>query len=159
DPPQLAKFAALYAAIGALHWLARKPLLAISREIEPAGRSRLAVSTWDFLFFLSFAVVVTSSVTTAGVLLVFSFLIVPAVIGSLFSRNFAIVLAIAWGAGILASGAGLAGSYLIDLPTGAAMVAAFAVALVLAGLLRALVFLDEGVAWRAAAALALVLTL
>jgi zinc/manganese transport system permease protein len=166
DPPQLAKFAALYAAIGALHWLARKPLLAISREIEPAGRSRFAVSTWDFLFFLSFAVVVTSSVTTAGVLLVFSFLIVPAVIGSLFSRNFAIVLAIAWGAGILASGAGLAGSYLIDLPTGAAMVAAFAVALVLAGLLRALVFLEAerrhahwGVAWRAAAALALVLTL
>ena len=81
----------------------------------------LAVSIWDFLFFLSFAVVVTSSVTTAGVLLVFSFLIVPAVIGALFSRSLQIVLPIAWGAGILASASGLAGSYLLDLPTGAAV--------------------------------------
>ena len=78
----------------------------------------LAVSLWDFAFFLSFAIVVTSSVTTAGVLLVFSFLIVPAVIGSLFSRRLEIVLPIAWSAGIVASGAGLAGSYVLDLPTG-----------------------------------------
>jgi zinc/manganese transport system permease protein len=165
-PPELAKFAALYAAIGLFHWLARKPLLAISSDAEPAGRSMLAVSAWDFAFFLSFGVVVTSSVTTAGVLLVFSFLIVPAVIGSLFSRKLKIALPIAWSAGIVASGAGLAGSYLLDLPTGAAMVAAFAVVLVLAGLARALLFLDAerrranwGIAARGAALLVLTLTL
>jgi zinc/manganese transport system permease protein len=164
-PPELGKFAALYAAIGLLHWLARKPLLAISGEDAPAERSTLAVTLWDFVFFLSFAIVVTSSVTTAGVLLVFSFLIVPAVIGSLFSRRLAIVLPIAWGAGIVASGAGLVGSYVLDLPTGAAMVAAFALVLVLAGFSRALVFLDAerrrvnwGIAARAAAFLLLALT-
>src|SRR6266702_4249898 len=140
--PQVAKFAALYAAIGLFHWLARKPLLAISGDAAPDGRGMLAVSLWDFAFFLSFAIVVTSSVTTAGVLLVFSFLIVPAVIGSLFSRRLEIVLPIAWSAGIVASGAGLAGSYVLDLPTGAAMVAAFALLLVVAGLARALLFLD-----------------
>jgi zinc/manganese transport system permease protein len=165
-PPELAKFAALYAAIGLLHWLARKPLLAISGDAEPAGRSMLAVSLWDFAFFLSFGIVVTSSVTTAGVLLVFSFLIVPAVIGSLFSRRLKIVLPIAWGAGILASAAGLAGAYVLDLPTGAAMVATFALLLVFAGLARALLFLDAGrrranwaVAARGAALLVLMLTL
>ena len=164
-PPELAKFAALYAAIGLFHWLARKPLLAISGDAEPAGRSMLAVSLWDFVFFLSFGIVVTSSVTTAGVLLVFSFLIVPAVIGSLFSRRLKIVLPIAWGAGILASAAGLGGSYVLDLPTGAAMVAAFALLLVLAGLARALLFLDAerrranwGIAARGAALLVLALT-
>jgi len=164
-PPELAKFAALYAAIGLFHWLARKPLLAISNDAEPAGRGRLAVSLWDFMFFLSFGIVVTSSVTTAGVLLVFSFLIVPAVIGSLFSRKIDGVLPIAWGAGILASGAGLAGSYVLDLPTGAAMVAAFALLLVLAGLAGALLFLDAGrrranwgIAARSAGLLVLMLT-
>jgi zinc/manganese transport system permease protein len=164
-PPELAKFAGLYAAIGLFHWLARKPLLAISGDLDPAGRSMLAVSLWDFLFFLSFGIVVTSSVTTAGVLLVFSFLIVPAVIGSLFSRRLKLVLPIAWGAGIAASGAGLAGSYVFDLPTGAAMVAAFALLLVLAGLARALLFLDAErrranwrIAVRAAALLVLALT-
>jgi len=138
----LVKFAALYGAIGALHWFLRRPLLAVSSELPPEGRSGLAVTLWDFVFFLSFGVVVTSSVTTAGVLLVFCFLIVPAVIGTIFSRKLGIVLAIAWSAGIAASAAGLAGSYVFDLPTGAAMVAAFALALVFAALVKALVFVE-----------------
>ena len=50
---------------------------------------------------------------------------------------------IAWAAGILASALGLAASYVLDLPTGAAMVAAFGLALLLAGLVKALVFVDE----------------
>src|SRR5215475_9912585 len=142
EPPELVKFAALYGAIGLLHWLARRPMLAIATEAQPAGRSPLAVSLWDFLFFLSFGVVVTSSVTTAGVLLVFSFLIVPAVIGMIFSRELHVVLPIAWGVGIVASATGLAGSYLLDLPTGAAMVTAFALFFAIAGLARALVFVE-----------------
>jgi len=165
-PADLAKFTTLYAAIGALHWLLRRPLLAVSNEANPQGRSRLAVSVWDFVFFLSFGIVVTSSVTTAGVLLVFSFLIVPAVIGTIFSRKVATVLVIAWSTGIVASAAGLAGSYALDLPTGAAMVAAFALALVVAGLAKALVFVDAArrsvnlrIAARAAMASALALVL
>src|SRR5437773_8590193 len=50
DGADLAKLAALYAAIGALHWLWRRPLLAVSSETPPAGRSQLGVSVWDFLF-------------------------------------------------------------------------------------------------------------
>jgi zinc/manganese transport system permease protein len=142
-PGDLAEFALLYAAIGLVHWLLRRPLLAVSSEATPEARSALAVSAWDFVFFLSFGIVVTSSVTTAGVLLVFSFLIVPAVIGNLFTRRLGAVLAIAWTTGILASAAGLAGSYAFDLPTGAAMVAAFALALILAGLARTLGFVDN----------------
>jgi zinc/manganese transport system permease protein len=164
-PVELAKFAALYAVIGTLCWFARRPLLAVSGESRPAGQSMVAVSIWDFLFFLTFGVVVTSSVTTAGVLLVFSFLIVPAVIGFIFSRSVRVVLAIAWGVGIAASAAGLAGSYILDLPTGAAMVTAFALFLVLAGVAKALVLVDAGRrrtnlrhAVRAVLALALALT-
>jgi zinc/manganese transport system permease protein len=154
EPPELIKFAALYGVIGLAHWLARRPMLAVATEAEPAGRSRLAVSLWDFLFFLSFGVVVTSSVTTAGVLLVFSFLIVPAVIGSMFSRAVPVVLAIAWSAGILASCAGLVGSFVLDLPTGAAMVVAFVLVLAVAGLAKALIFVPPGQLrhnWRIAA--------
>src|SRR6266480_1538093 len=100
----------------------------------------LAVSIWDFFFFLSFGIVVASSVSIAGVLLVFSFLIVPAVIGSIFSNDVRVALPIAWGAGILAAAAGLAGAYAFDLPTGAAMVTAFTLLLVLAGIIKALAF-------------------
>ena len=165
-PTELWNFVALYAAIGLLHWFMRRPLLAVSGETPTAGRSALAVSIWDFVFFLSFGIVVTSSVTTAGVLLVFSFLIVPAVIGFLYSSNVRAVLAIAWSVGIVASAVGLVGSYVLDLPTGAAMVTAFALFLVLAGIVKALVGAAPGrgrsnlrIAARSAVALALVLVL
>ena len=163
---EVAQFTALYASIGVLHWLVRRPLLAVSSEAQPAVRNGLAVWIWDFLFFLTLGVVVASSVTTAGVLLVFSFLIVPAVVGSIFSGNVRVVLAIAWCVGILASAVGLAGSYVLDLPTGAAMVTAFALALVLAGAAKALIFAGAAqrranlrVAARTMMALALMFTL
>jgi zinc/manganese transport system permease protein len=142
DPADVAKFAVLYAAIGLLHWFGRRPLLALSIETPPTGRTRVIVWTWDFFFFLSFGVVVTSSVTTAGVLLVFSFLIVPSVIGSIFSDKLYIVLLIAWVVGITASAVGIAGSYVLDAPTGAAMVVALAVFLLLAGLAKTLIFVN-----------------
>lgn len=166
DSADLAKFVALYAAIGLLHWMLRRPLLSVSSESRPQGRSAVAVSGWDFVFFLSFGLVVTSSVTTAGVLLVFSFLIVPAVIGAIFSRQLLVVLLVAWSVGILTSAAGLAGSYVLDLPTGAAMVAAFGLSLVIAGLVKALILTDAAqrsanlrIAGRIATASALVLVL
>jgi zinc/manganese transport system permease protein len=125
--------------IGLLHWVLRRPLLALSGETAPVGRNPIAVWALDFAFFLSFAIVVTSSVTTAGVLLVFSLLIVPAVIGSIFSDKLPVVLRIAWSVGIVACAAGLAGSYAFDLPTGAAMVMAQAGFLLLAGLVKLLI--------------------
>jgi len=79
--------------------------------------------------------VVTSSVALAGVLLVFSFLIIPAAIGVMFASTLARQLAIGWVAGILTSAAGFAASFAFDLPTGAAIVCAFGAALALAGLI------------------------
>jgi zinc/manganese transport system permease protein len=82
---------------------------------------------------------VTSSVTIAGVLLVFCFLIVPALIGTLFSSRAGAALLIGWAAGALASVAGILGSFMIDAPTGAVTVLAFAAVLILAGGVRAFV--------------------
>jgi len=142
DAADIAKFAALYAVIGLLHWWMRRPLLSLSREQSPQNRSRLEVAMWDFAFFLSFGIVVTSSVATAGVLLVFSLLIVPAVIGFSFSDKLSVVLLIAWSAGIAACAAGLVSSYAFDLPTGATMVTALAGLLVLASLVKPFVIVD-----------------
>jgi zinc/manganese transport system permease protein len=142
EAADVARFGLLYAAIGCLHWWMRAPLLALSSDAPPRDRSTLAIWVWDFVFFLTFGIVVTSSVATAGVLLVFSFLIVPAVIGSLFSSRLSIVLMIAWTSGIAANAAGLAGSYAFDLPTGAAMVTALAVFLPLAALAKAFIVPD-----------------
>ncbi|HVM80932.1 MAG TPA: metal ABC transporter permease [Stellaceae bacterium] len=136
----LLKFALVYGAIGIVHAFIRRPLLALSEEGGAAGRPAWQVAAWDLVFYLSFGVVVTSSVAAAGVLLVFCFLIIPAVVGMLFTRRIGPALLIGWGAGIAASAAGLLGSFLLDLPTGAAMVLTFALALAMAGAVRLFVF-------------------
>jgi len=128
--------ALLYAVIGALHWLVRRPLLAAADNAGGAMPDRKTVG-WDLFFYLSFGVVVTSSVGVAGVLLVFCFLIVPALIGTLFSPHIGAAFLIGWVAGAGASAAGIFGSFLLDAPTGAVTVVAFAASLVVAGGVRA----------------------
>jgi zinc/manganese transport system permease protein len=123
----------LYIAIGLLHFSLRHRL---------AGEDQSWL--WEFVFYATFGVVVTSSVALAGVLLVFSFLIIPAAIGVLYADSLARQLALGWGIGSLASVAGLAISFAFDLPTGAAMVCTFGAALALAGILRP--FLRSGFA-------------
>jgi zinc/manganese transport system permease protein len=60
----------------------RRPLLEISLDPD-AARERRTVRGCDVLFYVSFGVVVTSSVRIAGVLLVFSYLVVPATVSAL----------------------------------------------------------------------------
>lgn len=136
DWSEILKVLVLYSAVGLIHWLARKPLLAISQDPERAYTQGLRVRWWDFLFYATFGFVVTSSVEMAGVLLVFSFLIVPAICGVLLARTVGSRLLVGWVVGTLTSVAGAVASYVWDLPTGAAVVCAFGVSLVLCGVLR-----------------------
>jgi zinc/manganese transport system permease protein len=115
----------IYLAIGVLHWVLR-------RHLAAGGDGSWL---WEFVFYATFGVVVTSSVALAGVLLVFSFLIMPAAVGVLFADTLRRQLAIGWVVGSLASAVGLAVSYGGDLPTGATMVCTFGATLALAGLI------------------------
>ena len=78
-------------------------------------------------------------VARAGVLLVFSFLIVPAVCATLFADRVGPRLAIGWIVGFVVSALGCAVSSLADLPTGATVVCMFGSVLVLLALVRRLV--------------------
>ena len=124
-PQEVGALAALYGAIGALHWLLRRPLVEASFHPLLAAARRRRVLLWDMLFYGSFALVVTSSVRVAGVLLVFCYLIVPAAIAGLFSLGLRGRLMLAWALGAVLGAAGLWGSWTWDLPTGPAIVAAF----------------------------------
>lgn len=129
QPHEVLKMAGLYSVIGLLHWLWRKPFLAISTDPGEAERLGYRVRLWDFLFYATFGFVVTSSVAIAGVLLVFSYLIVPSVAAMLFCDRVGPRLAIGWSLGAFVSFAGMIASYKFDLPTGAAVICTFGVAL------------------------------
>jgi len=135
---EVAQLALLYGVIGALHLVMRRPLLEISLEPDAARAHGRRLRWWDFFFYITFGIVVTSSVRIAGVLLVFSYLIVPAAVAALLTASVRARLLIGWSVGALVSAAGLWASFAWDLPTGAAVVTSF-------GALTALVAIALGV--------------
>jgi zinc/manganese transport system permease protein len=130
-PEEVLHSTLLYAVVGVLHAIWRRPFFAISRG-RTQGMSERSVKWWDFLFYATFGLVVTQSVAIAGVLLVFSYLIVPSVIAMLLADGAGPRLALGWAVGIAVSVLGMLASYELDLPTGATVVTTFGVALVAA---------------------------
>jgi zinc/manganese transport system permease protein len=134
-PAEVAKVAVLYAAVGLLHWLCRRPFFLISTDPDAAFARGWRVRLWDFVFYASFGVVVTSSVRVGGVLLVFSYLIVPALAGIALGGSVPARLIIGWGFGTLVSILGIIASAALDLPTGATVVCTFGLTLLVFALI------------------------
>ena len=135
--PQIWKTAIIYGLLGFVHWTLRKRFITISLNPARATEQGWRIALWDFVFYALFGVVVTSSVAIAGVLVVFSFLVIPAVIAFLFTARPGRLLAIAWTSGTLATLLGLYASYKTDWPTGPVIVCTFALVLIAAFGLRA----------------------
>jgi zinc/manganese transport system permease protein len=137
------KTAILYGVIGLFHYTFRKQFLLISTNPEAAEARGLSIRFWDFLFYASFGLVVTSSVAIAGVLLVFCYLVVPSVGAMLFADRIGRRLAIGWTTGTLVSGLGVYFSVLLDTPTGATIVCTFGAVLIVMFFVRLLFFRGE----------------
>src|SRR4051812_47825292 len=133
------KTAALYGVIGLFHYIFRRKFLAISMDHRKAEADGISVKFWDFLFYASFGFVVTSSVSIAGVLLVFCYLIVPSVAAMLYADSIGKRLAIGWSMGTLVSALGVFLSLQLDLPTGATIVCTFGLVLIVMAAVRPLI--------------------
>jgi zinc/manganese transport system permease protein len=132
------KTAAIYAVIGVFHYAYRGRFLRISMDPNAAAASGISVRLWDFLFYASFGLVVTRSVAIAGVLLVFSYLVVPSVAAMLFSTRVGPRLAIGWAMAAVVSILGMYFAVILDLPTGATIVCTFGLALIVMAVVRVL---------------------
>jgi zinc/manganese transport system permease protein len=130
--PHIARTIAIYGAVGAVHYVFRKQFFLVSIDPKKAAAEGLNIARWDLLFYLSFGFVITSSVAIGGVLIVFSYLVIPAVIVALFARGTTTRLLAGWGVGFIGSFFGMIASFELDMPTGAAVVATFGILLVLA---------------------------
>jgi zinc/manganese transport system permease protein len=124
--------ALVYSAVGAFHYVFRKRFLAISDDADAAWKAGVNVRLWDFLFYLSFGLVITVSVDVAGVLIVFVFLVAPAILALLISTRLTVQLLTGWGLGVLVTTVGLILAYVLDLSTGPAVIATYGVTMVLA---------------------------
>jgi len=126
--------ALVYAAVGVFHFIFRDKFLLISNTPEKAYRQGISVRFWDFLFYVSFGIVITHSVGTAGVLMVFVFLVVPAITSIMITDVLWKQLVIGWSMGLVVSVLGLYISYVADLPSGPTVVAFYGAMLLLVAL-------------------------
>ncbi|MFL6543149.1 MAG: metal ABC transporter permease [Chthoniobacterales bacterium] len=126
---------AVFAAVGTLHFWKRRSFLLVSFDRDRAYERGLRVRWWDFAFYALFGLVVTIFVRVAGVLLVFSYLIVPAAVAITLTRRIALRLLIGWLVSLIGGIAGLYLSFYGDFPSGAAIVCTFGVLLVLVAIL------------------------
>ncbi len=123
--------AIVYSIVGIFHFIYRRQFLLISENPDKAYKKGMSVRFWDFLFYVSFGVVITHSVGTAGVLLVFVFLVVPAITSMLITDVLWKQLIIGWSMGLVVSVMGLYLSYSADLPSGPTVVAFYGLMLII----------------------------
>ena len=130
--PEIIRMAVVYVILGVIYFMFRKPFLSLSMGEADSPRAR----AWDFLFYVLFGIVITFSVPVAGVLMVFSSLVVPAVVAFLFTSRFGVALLIAWAVGTVTLVTGVVASFRSDIPTGPLLVCMFGVAVVVGFLIR-----------------------
>ncbi|MCP4634723.1 MAG: metal ABC transporter permease [candidate division Zixibacteria bacterium] len=134
-PDAVLKTALVYAAVGSFHWLAKSKFIPLTFN---KGKGPSTSKLWDFLFYASFAVVVTSSVKICGVLLVFIFLVVPSVFAAILTERIGLRLLYGWIFGFVGSALGIIVSFWLDTPTGATIVCTFGLLLLLTAAIRKL---------------------
>jgi ABC-type Mn2+/Zn2+ transport system permease subunit len=100
-----------------------KEFLFVSFDRETARTLGYNVTLWNLLLYLTLGLVIAFAMQFAGVMVVFNFLVVPAVTGLLLARSMAGTFVTAVTAAVLAAIVGFSLSVPFDLPSGPAIIA------------------------------------
>ncbi len=142
--PTVLKDLVVYSLLGLFHALLRKRFLLITTDPEEAYRRGWWVRWWDFVFYLTFGVTITFSVEIGGILMVFSYLVIPACVAILVAESLRARLVVGWLVGAAGSAIGLWASYRLDSPAGPAIVVVLGAMLALTALGRRLLHRRAG---------------
>jgi len=119
-----------------VHRVFYKEFLFVSFDPETARTLGYRVNRWNLLLYLTIGLVIAFAMQSAGVLLVFDFLVLPAVTGLLVAESMAGTFIVAGASAALATVLGFVLSIPFDLPTGSAIIAASGVLLFAAWTVR-----------------------
>ena len=107
-----------YIALIVFHIVLRKRFISLAEAPGRVPNERL----WDFLFFTTQGIITVLIVPIAGVLLAYSFLMIPAAIATIFTRRWGRAVFLGWSLGFLACLLGLGSSYRWNWPYGPTLV-------------------------------------
>lgn len=125
----------VFAVIGVFHFIFRKKFITLTDNYENNNNYS---PLWDFLFYVSFGIAVVHSVQVGGILTIFAFLIIPASISALFSKNWFARILIGWTIGTIVTICGLYLSWTRDIPSSPTVILFLGLALITALGIKAL---------------------
>ena len=139
---QILRLVIVIAAVGAFHYAFRSKFKAVTlqyRDRESGGGLRL----WDFLFYLTFGIVIVEAVSIGGILTIFAFLIIPSSISALFASRWTTRVLVGLLIGGLSAILGLYLSWVMDVPCSPTIILFLTVSLIISVVLRAVLKLSR----------------
>lgn len=133
---QVIKLFIVVALVGGIHFVFRKKFTQLSDNYHNNNSKIKNSFLWDFLFYLTFGVVIIEAVNISGILTVFAFLILPAAFSSMFSKNWTTRIIVGFVLGALVSAFGLYFSWNMDVPVAPIIIIMLGVCLVLGALYK-----------------------
>ncbi len=121
---QIVAMAIVFGIVGAVHYIFRKKFFELTEKFSTHNIEAIGVfNLWNFLFYLSIGIAIVLAVRSAGVIPVFSYLIIPPVSAMLLSRTRVVTVIISLFAAAAGSFFGLLFSTHYDFPAGSSVVA------------------------------------
>jgi zinc/manganese transport system permease protein len=134
-----------FGIIGLAHAIFRKNFFRLTEKFENHEIEEIGVfNPWNFLFYLSIGLAIVLAVRTAGVIPVFSYLIIPPVSAIMLSRKKGMLVIISMAIAVAGSLFGLFFSTHFDFPAGSSVVAVLGVLFGIAALIRWIMNLVKG---------------
>jgi ABC-type Mn2+/Zn2+ transport system permease subunit len=116
--------AIVFGAILAVHLLFYKEFLYLSFDPEMAETQGYRPGRWSFAFYALLGLAIALAIKAIGILLMFAFLVVPAMVGLAVARKLAVAFLVAMTTAAVAVVIGIWLSYEYDYPSGPMIVAA-----------------------------------
>ncbi|NOQ24175.1 MAG: hypothetical protein GQ564_02335 [Bacteroidales bacterium] len=133
---QVLKLLIVVAFVGGIHFVFRKKFTQLSDSYHNNNSKIKNSFLWDFLFYLTFGIVIIEAVNISGILTVFAFLILPAAFSSMFSKSWTTRIIVGFVLGAIVSAFGLYFSWNMDVPVAPLIILMLGVCLVLGALFK-----------------------
>lgn len=108
---------AVFAVVAAIHGLLYKQFLFVSFDRDVAATQGYRVRFWELLFYLVLGITISFSIQRAGLLLVFGYLVIPAVSGLVVARRMSTAFGVAIITSVISTFIGFCWSLKSELPT------------------------------------------
>lgn len=113
----------VFSLAAVFHYLFYKQFIFVSYDPETADTFGVKTKLWNFIFYLILGTVISSSIKTSGVILTFGYMVIPAVSALLLVKNIKKIFFVSVLFGLISTVIGLYLSFVLDLPSGPAIVA------------------------------------